>query len=205
MLDDAGLTDAIIVMSNSLDEYTISSILEQGGCVDSFGVGERLITAKSDPVFGAVYKLVAVHKDKAIIPKIKISETFEKITNPGRKRAWSVYDKTGHAIADLLTLQDEDPRESAEFPFVDTQRPWKKMTFRDCTFRELQELVLEKGKRIHPSPSLEEIRRYVRKQLNHEIWPEEQRFSNPHMHFLDMSPRYYAMKMALLEDVKKGK
>lgn len=205
MLDDAGLTDAIIVMSNSLDEYTISSILEQGGCVDSFGVGERLITAKSDPVFGAVYKLVAVHKDKAIIPKIKISETFEKITNPGRKRAWRVYDKTGHAIADLLTLQDEDPRESAEFPFVDTQRPWKKMTFRDCTFRELQELVLEKGKRIHPSPSLEEIRRYVRKQLNHEIWPEEQRFSNPHMHFLDMSPRYYAMKMALLEDVKKGK
>ena len=205
MLDDAGLTDAIIVMSNSLDEYTISSILEQGGCVDSFGVGERLITAKSDPVFGAVYKLVAVHKDKAIIPKIKISETFEKITNPGRKRAWRVYDKTGHAIADLLTLQDEDPRESAEFPFVDTQRPWKKMNFRDCTFRELQELVLEKGKRIHPSPSLEEIRRYVRKQLNHEIWPEEQRFSNPHMHFLDMSPRYYAMKMALLEDVKKGK
>ena len=205
MLDDAGLTDAIIVMSNSLDEYTISSILEQGGCVDSFGVGERLITAKSDPVFGAVYKLVAVHKDKAIIPKIKISETFEKITNPGRKRAWRVYDKTGHAIADLLTLHDEDPRESAEFPFVDTQRPWKKMSFKDCTFRELQELVLEKGKRLHPSPSLEEIRRYVRKQLDHEIWPEEQRFSNPHMHFLDMSPRYYAMKMALLEDVKKGK
>lgn len=204
MLDDAGLTDAIIVMSNSLDEYTISSILEQGGCVDSFGVGERLITAKSDPVFGAVYKLVAVHKDKAIIPKIKISETFEKITNPGRKRTWRVYDRTGHAIADLLTMQDEDPRKEAEFPFVDTQRSWKKMSFRNCTFRELQELVLEKGKRVHPSPSLEEIRRYVHQQLANEIWPEEQRFTNPHIHFLDMSPKYYGMKMQLLEDAKKG-
>ncbi len=203
LLDDAGLSDAIIVMSNSLDEYTISSIIEQGGCVDSFGVGERLITAKSDPVFGAVYKLVAVHRDQAVIPKIKVSETFEKITNPGRKRAWRVFDKTGHALADLLTTENEDPRTADEFPFVDTQRPWKKLSFRNCTFRELQEKVLENGKRVHPSPSLNEVRAYVRKQLDTEIWPEEQRFANPHVHYLDMSPKYYQMKMGLLAAAKK--
>ena len=115
-----------------------------------------------------------------------------------------MYDKTGHAIADLLTSRTKIPGKAPSFPLWTTSG-LEEDDFRDCTFRELQELVLEKGKRIHPSPSLEEIRRYVRKQLNHEIWPEEQRFSNPHMHFLDMSPRYYAMKMALLEDVKKGK
>lgn len=93
MLDEAGLNDCIIVASNSLDEFTIKSIIEQGGKIDSFGVGERLITAKSDPVFGAVYKLVAVNKEKACMPKIKISETFEKITNPGHKKLWRVYDE----------------------------------------------------------------------------------------------------------------
>lgn len=205
MLDDAGLQDAIIVMSNSLDEYTIQSILNQGGCVNSFGVGERLITAKSDPVFGAVYKLVAVHKDKACIPKIKISETFEKITNPGRKRAWRVYDVTGHAIADLLTTEDEDPRGVTSFPFIDPQRSWKKMSFIDCTFKELQEKVMEGGKRTKASPCLEEVRAYVRQQLDNEIWPEEQRFINPHAHFLDMSPAYYNMKMELLAEMKEGK
>lgn len=108
-LDAAGLTDCKIVDSNSLDEFTIRSLLEQGACIDSFGVGERLITAKSDPVFGAVYKLAAVYKNEACRPKIKISETFEKITNPGRKRLFRVYDKQGHAIADLITMVDETP------------------------------------------------------------------------------------------------
>ena len=205
MLDEAGLQDAIIVMSNSLDEYTIQSILNQGGCVNSFGVGERLITAKSDPVFGAVYKLVAVHKDKACIPKIKVSETFEKITNPGRKRAWRVYDRKGHAIADLLTKEEEDPRGSAKFPFVDPQRSWKKLSFENCTFKELQEKVMENGKRTKASPCLEEVRAYVKQQLDNEIWPEEQRFINPHTHFLDMSPAYYNMKMEILAAAKQGK
>ncbi len=125
MLDQAGLEDFKIVASNSLDEFTIRSIWNQGGCVDSFGVDERLITAKSDPVFGAVYKLVAVHKDKACCPKIKVSETFEKITNPGCKRLWHVYDDKGNSIVDLLTLADETPDFSCEYPYIDPEKPWK--------------------------------------------------------------------------------
>ncbi len=199
MLDEAGLEDCIIVASNSLDEYTIKSILEQGGCIDSFGVGERLITAKSDPVFGAVYKIVAVNRDKACMPKIKISETFEKITNPGRKRIYRVYDDQGAAVADLLTDQKEVVDFSKEYHFVDPQKPWKKMSFVGCTGKELQELVMENGKRVSLSPSLQEIREYVKYQLDNEIWEAERRFTNPHTHYLDMSPEYYKMKMELLE------
>lgn len=202
MLDAAGLKDCIIVASNSLDEFTIRSLLEQGSCIDSFGVGERLITAKSDPVFGAVYKLVAVDKGQACLPKIKISETFEKITNPGRKRLWRVYDKQGHAIADLITLDTETPDLSVPYRYVDPQKPWRQSCFMGCTIRELHEKVMENGKRLKSPPSLDEIRAFVKKQLDSEIWPEEQRFENPHHHFLDMSPSYYEMKMELLQDAQ---
>ena len=202
MLDAAGLKDCIIVASNSLDEFTIRSLLEQGSCIDSFGVGERLITAKSDPVFGAVYKLVAVDKGQACLPKIKISETFEKITNPGRKRLWRIYDKQGHAIADLITLDTETPDLSVPYRYVDPQKPWRQSCFKDCTIRELHEKVMENGKRLKSPPSLDEIRAFVKKQLDSEIWPEEQRFENPHHHFLDMSPSYYEMKMELLQDAQ---
>lgn len=203
MLDKAGLADCKIIASNSLDEFTIRSILEQGGCIDSFGVGERLITAKSDPVFGAVYKLVAVHKDKVCCPKIKVSETFEKITNPGRKRIWRVYNKNGYAVADLITMADEVPDFSSEYSYIDPQKPWKSAAFSDCTVREMQETVMKNGKRVKPSPSLENIRNYVKQQLETEVWPEEQRFENPHIHYLDMSPEYYKMKMELLRSTQK--
>ena len=198
MLDEAGLADCKIIVSNSLDESTIHSILEQGGCIDGFGVGERLITAKSDPVFGAVYKLVAVHRDKVCQPKIKISETFEKITNPGRKRLWRVYDAAGYAVADLITLADETPDLSRPYAFVDPNKPWKQNTFTGCTLRPLRQTVMRNGKRVGNAPALEEIRAYVRRQLTHEIWQSEQRFVNPHTHYLDMSPAYYEMKMELL-------
>ena len=203
MLDEAGLTDCKIVASNSLDEFTIRSILGQGGCIDSFGVGERLITAKSDPVFGAVYKLVAVHKDKVCSPKIKVSETFEKITNPGRKRVWRVYNKQGYAVADLLTMADEVPDFRGEYYYIDPQKPWKSAAFSECTVREMQETVMINGKRVKSSPPLEDIRNYVRKQLETEVWQEEQRFENPHSHYLDMSPAYYKMKMELLRNAQK--
>lgn len=202
MLDEAGLNDCKIIASNSLDEFTIHSILDQGGCIDSFGVGERLITAKSDPVFGAVYKLVAVHKDKTCYPKIKVSETFEKITNPGRKRIWRVYDTQGHAVADLLTMADEQPDAHNHLDYVDPQKPWKTSFFSDCTMRELQETVMENGKRVKPAAPLAEIRSYVKRQLETEIWPEEQRFENPHHHYLHMSPAYYQMKLELLNQTK---
>ena len=107
MLDEAGLCDCKIIVSNSLDEYTITSILDQGGCIDSFGVGERLITSKSEPVFGAVYKIVAVEDDGIFKPRIKISENTEKITNPGLKKVYRIYDQEGHAIADLLAKSDQ--------------------------------------------------------------------------------------------------
>lgn len=203
MLNAAGFSDCKIIASNSLDEHTITSILNQGGCIDSFGVGERLITAKSDPVFGAVYKIVAVHKDKACIPKIKISETFEKITNPGRKNVYRIYNEQGQAVADLLTMAGETLDMRSPYRYVDPEKPWKKCYFTNCSAKELQELVVKDGKRIAPCRNLKEIRAYVKQQLSNEIWEEEQRFENPHRHYLDMSPMYYEMKMKLLEETQK--
>ncbi len=202
MLDDAGLEDCKIVVSNSLDEYTITSILKQGGRIDSFGVGERLITAKSDPVFGAVYKIAAVEKDGAYEPRIKVSETVEKITNPGFKRVYRIYGEEGYAVADLLTGFDEDVDMSQPYRYVDPEKPWKNRFFEHCTVKELQQLVIKNGKRTQPTKSLEEIRSYVADQLANEIWEEEQRFENPHKHYLDMSPDYYDMKMSLLHNLR---
>lgn len=199
MLDAAGLQDCKIVASNSLDEYTIRSLLDQGGCIDSFGVGERLITAKSDPVFGAVYKLAAVKENGVFVPKIKISENAEKITNPGEKRLWRLYNETGHAVADLITLADEEPDFTKPYVYIDPRKPWKRSSFVGCTGKQLQRPVMVDGKRVGRKYSLDEIRSYVTYQLKNEIWPEEQRFENPHHHFLDMSPAYYQMKMDLLE------
>ena len=164
----------------------------------------RLITARSDPVFGAVYKLVAVNKGKACYPKIKVSETFEKITNPGKKQVWRVYDDQGHAISDLITMAEETPDFSGEYPYVNPQRPWRTFVYSGCTARRMHELVMEDGRRVKPSPPLEEIRAYVKRQLETEIWPEEQRFENPHKHYLDMSPAYYRMKMELLSRAQNG-
>ncbi len=197
-LDDAGFTDAKIIISNSLDEFTIRSILDQGGCVDSFGVGERLITSKSEPVFGAVYKLSAVEKNGEFEPRIKISETAAKITNPGLKDVYRVFDESGHAIADLMTLHGEEVDFSKPYRFVDPEKPWKNRTFENCTAVSLQKKVIENGKRTEELPSTTEIAAFVKKQLSNEIWDEEQRFENPHIHYMDMSPSYYEVKMNML-------
>lgn len=198
MLDDAGLEDCKISVSNSLDEYTITSIIEQGGCIDSFGVGERLITARSEPVFGAVYKLVSVVENGREDPRIKISETVEKITNPGRKRVYRVYNQTGHAISDLMTLYDEEVDVSAPYRYVNPTKPWRSRSYVDVSVHELQKPVMRNGRRLQPSPPLKEIRDFVQRQLAEEIWEEEQRFENPHLHKLVMSPAYYEAKMDLL-------
>lgn len=201
-LDAAGLKDCKIMASNSLDEETIASILSQGAPIDIFGVGERLITAKSDSVFGAVYKISEVEHNGKCIPKIKISETPEKITNPGRKKVYRIYDKEGKAIADLITKHDETLDLSKPYRYVDPEQPWKNREFKNCTAKELQQLVVKDGKRVSPAKSLQEIRDYVTKQLKEEIWQEEQRFAYPHKHFMDMSPAYYEQKMDLLDDNK---
>lgn len=204
MLDDAGLEDCKIIASNSLDEYTIDSIIDQGGRIDSFGVGERLITAKSDPVFGAVYKIAAVQKGDRVIPKIKISETTEKITNPGEKEVYRIYDENGSAIADLITKKGEELDLSQPYRYVDPKKPWKNRMFENCTAKKLQIPMIVDGKRVVEPRSLDEIRSYVKEQLKNEIWDEEQRFQNPHIHYLDMSPYYYELKMGLLEETRKN-
>ena len=200
MLDAAGFTNAKIVISNSLDEYTIKSILDQGGKVDSFGVGERLITSRSEPVFGAVFKLCAVEENGKFEPRIKVSDSVEKITNPGLKDVYRIYDKCGHAIADLITGHGEDVDMRKPYRFVDPIEPWKVREFTDCSAKSLQQLVIKDGKLEIELPTVREIQKYVREQLDNEIWPEEQRFENPHRHYVDMSPKYYELKMDMLEE-----
>ena len=202
MLDDAGLTDCKIILSNSLDEFTISSLLLQGAQVDSFGVGERLITAKSDPVFGAVYKLVAVEKDGVFLPRIKMSENVEKLTNPGIKDLYRIYDRHGKAVADMLAMRGEEIDLTKPFRYVDPRKPWKNRFFEGFSAVNLRRLYVCEGQRVEELPSLDEIRAYVQKQLTEEIWPEEQRFENPHRHYLDMTPMYYEIKMGLLDDMR---
>ena len=205
MLDNAGMEDCKIMASNSLDEYTITSILSQGGPIDIFGVGERLITSKTDPVFGAVYKIVGIEKQGQWEPRIKVSESVTKITNPGLKNVYRVYSAEGKAIAELLTLPGEKPSTDSPYCYIDPEKPWKELYFENCTFKNMQELVIKDGKQIVKSPILKEIRAYVENQLAHEIWEEEQRFENPHSHYLDMSPEYYHMKMDLLNRIGRKK
>lgn len=210
MLDEEGLTDCKIIVSNSLDEHTISSLNIQKACIDSYGVGERLITgATSDysdetlALLGAVYKIAAVEENGTFAPRIKISGTVEKITNPGLKKVYRIYDHNGKAKADLIAKADEDVDMSHDFRFVDPQMPWRNMKFTGCTAKPLQVKIFENGKRVYELPTLEEIRSYVKKQLTEEIWEEEQRFINPHIHYMDMTPDYYELKMSLLHE--KGK
>ena len=206
MLDEAGHEKAKIVISNSLDEFTITSILAQGGRVDSFGVGERLITAKSEPVFGAVYKLSAVIRDGVAEPRIKISEAIEKITNPGLKDVWRAYDEQGHAIADIIAQKGEPIGDGTwDGAYVDPEKPWRRRRLPEGTvYRRLQQKMMECGIRTEAGRLCEvgEIAARVASQLGREIWQEEQRFENPHRHYLDMTPSYYEMKMELLDKMQ---
>ena len=197
-LDEAGFTDAKIVISNSLDEYSITSILKQGGPVDVFGVGERMITAKSEPVFGGVYKLCAVNDKGAWEPRIKISDTVEKTTNPGLKDVYRIYDEHGRVVADLLTCKGEALDLSKPYHFISPERPWKKYTYQNCTAKLMQKPMVLNGQRTYETESVTDIANRVKYQLQHEIWVEEQRFENPHLHYLDMSPAYYDMKIHML-------
>lgn len=207
MLDDAGLADCKIIVSNSLDEHTISSLNIQKARIDGYGVGERLITGASSDysednisLLGAVYKIAAVEENGMFSPRIKVSGSVEKITNPGLKRVYRVYDQNGKAKADLIAKAEEEVDLTGDYRFVDPDMPWRNLKFTNCTAKPLQAKIFENGKLVYHLPSLEEIRDFVRKQLNEEIWEEEQRFVNPHKHYMDMTPDYYDMKMSLLHD-----
>jgi len=198
-LDEAGLTDVKILVSNSLDEYIIRDIITQGAQVDAFGVGERLITSKSEPVFGCVYKLCAVEdKDGNITPKIKISENAAKITNPDFKSLYRFYSKdTGKAEADLLTLHDEVINENEEYELFDPEHIWKRKTMTNYTLRNLLVPIFENGKCVYESPNVSEIREYCKKEIA-SMWDEVLRFENPHNYYVDLSQDLWDEKTMLL-------
>lgn len=204
-LDDNGCEDCIIVVSNSIDEWLIASLNQQDACINSYGVGERMITAKSDPVFGGVYKLVAVQQaDGSYSPRIKISENPEKITNPGKKVLWRIYDnETNHGFCDVLTLEDEVIEDGKPFAVKYPTKPWKDITLTNFHAERLYVRIFDEGKLVYEKPSLKEIRDYVAKQLNETVWIEEQRLQNPHIHYTDLSRKLYDLKEQLLEDNHK--
>ncbi len=200
MLDEAGFPDCAIVASNSLDEYIIRDILSQGACVDSFGVGERLITSRSEPVFGGVYKLVAVEEDGRIIPKIKVSENVEKVTTPGFKQVWRLFDReTGKAVADVITLHDEVINDNEPYEIFDPEYTWKRKTVTNFNAKKLMVKVFEKGRCVYESPDLNTIRDYCREQVD-TLWEEVRRFENPHRYYVDLSQPLWDLRQKLLHE-----
>ncbi len=203
MLDEAGLDYIKIVASNSLDEYIIRDLIVQGAKIDSFGVGERLVTSKSEPVFGGVYKLVAVEENGEIIPKIKISENAVKITNPSYKDLWRLFDnKSGKAVADVITLADEVIDDTKPYTIFDPVQIYKRTTLTDFTAKKLRVQIFDKGKCVYESPSIEEIRDYCKQQLDL-IWDEVKRFENPHLYYVDLSQKLWDLKQKMLSELYK--
>ncbi|MBR5230195.1 MAG: nicotinate phosphoribosyltransferase [Firmicutes bacterium] len=204
MLDDAGLQECKIVVSNSLDEYIIRDVILEGACIDSFGVGERLITAKSEPVFGGVYKLAALETNGKLIPKIKISENIEKITNPGFKNLYRLYDKeTGKVRGDVMTMADEIITEDEPYELFDPNAVWKRTKVENFTVKDLHVHIFDKGKCVYESPSIEEIRAYCREQIG-TLWDETLRFDNPQTYYVDLSQKMWDMKHNLLKGQGKS-
>ncbi len=199
MLDEAGLPDCKIVASNSLDENIIKTLLSQGAQIDAFGVGERLICSKSNPVFGGVYKLVAVEEaDGTIKPKIKISENIEKITNPGYKKPYRVFDgETGEAIADYIALADEVVDDKEPLLLFDPVSTWKHKTVTNYRIESLHVPIFLGGECVYESPSVHEIQKYCKEQLSH-LWDEVKRFDNPHRYYVDLSDALWTLKQEML-------
>ena len=198
MLDEAGWETCQISASNSLDEHLIQDLLLQDAKIDMFGVGERMITAKSEPVFGGVYKLVAVEKDGEIIPKIKVSENVEKITVPHFKKIYRLYgNDTGKAIADYMTVYDETVDDSHDLEIFDPNATWKKKTVYDFTARELLVPIFINGKRVYDCPPLEQVRDYCKVQVD-TLWDEVKRFDNPHTYYVDLSEKLWTIQQDLL-------
>ena len=199
MLDAAGWTECQISASNSLDEYIIRDLIQQGAQIDMFGVGERMITARSEPVFGGVYKLAAVEDaDGNITPKIKVSENVDKITNPHFKKIYRIFDKeTGKAEADYITVWDETVDETKPLELFDPRATWKRKTFTDFTAKPLQVPVFQKGQLVYERPSLQEIQKYCAEQVG-TLWDEVKRFENPHVFYVDLSQKLWDIKQELL-------
>jgi len=201
MLDEAGWTECQISASNSLDEYIIQDLVRQGAEVGMFGVGERMITARSEPVFGGVYKLAAVEDASGnVLPKIKISENTAKITNPHFKRVFRIYDKdTGKAEADYITVYDEEVDPSKPLELFDPDATWKRKTFTDYVLRELQVPIFRSGELVYERPTLREIQAYCAQQVD-TLWDAVKRFENPHNYYVDLSQKLWDLKYELLNE-----
>ncbi|MDO5717766.1 MAG: nicotinate phosphoribosyltransferase [Tissierellia bacterium] len=200
LLDEAGYEDCPIVASSSLDEYKIRDMLLQGSELDAFGVGERLITSKSSPVFGGVYKLVAIEQDGKIIPKIKISENIEKITTPGFKNVYRIYDRnTGKAEADLITLHDEEIDDSKELEIFHPIHTWKRKKINDFYSEKLMVKVFDKGNLIYDLPELDDIKSFCKREVD-SMWDEVKRFEFPHKYIVDLSLDLWTIKDKMLEE-----
>ncbi len=198
MLDAAGYEDCKICASNSLDEYLIRDMILQGAQVDSYGVGERLITAASEAVFGGVYKLSAVEKNGELVPKIKISENTAKITVPGVKIPWRLYDReTGKAIADVITMGHEKIDSSEPYEIFDPNHTWKHKVVTNFVAKKLQVKIYERGKQIYQSPNVQEISDYRKAQVE-SLWEEVTRFENPHTYYVDLSEELWQLRQNLL-------
>ncbi|MGD9761029.1 MAG: nicotinate phosphoribosyltransferase [Candidatus Izemoplasmatales bacterium] len=198
MFDEAGLHECKIIVSNALDERLIQTLLSQGAPIDIFGVGERLITSKSDPVFGSVYKLVAIEKNNKIIPKIKISDNVEKITTPHFKKVYRVYSESDKAEADLITLHDETIDLTKPLTIFNPYNTWKSKTFEKFTIKEMQNLIYKNGERGYSLPTLQEIREFTSKELA-SLWEEVRRFDYPHEYYVDLSNKLWDIKQKLIK------
>ncbi|HHY64003.1 MAG TPA: nicotinate phosphoribosyltransferase [Clostridiaceae bacterium] len=203
MLDEAGFKDCKIIASNSLDEYVIRDMIIHGAQVDLFGVGERLITSKTSPVFDGVYKLVAVEENGRIVPRIKVSENTAKITNPGFKTLWRFFDnETGTAIADLISEHDEVIDESQPYELFDPEFTWKRKTVTNFRAEKLLVKIFDKGRCVYESPKLEDIRRQCMEKVD-KLWDEVKRFEYPHRYYVDLSLKLWNIKDRLLKEYSK--
>ena len=206
MLDEAGLTDCKITVSNALDEYLIRDLISQGACIDSFGVGERLITSKAEPVFGGVYKIAAVEdEDGNVIPKMKISETTAKVTTPCDKEIVRFYDKeTGKALADVLFVKGEPIPDGEPYEIFDPVETWKAKTLTNYTTKKLLVEVFRNGELVYDKPSISDIRNYCTKQLD-TLWDAVKRFENPHNFYVDLSPKLWQIRDDILRGYRNKK
>lgn len=202
MLDEAGFSDCKITLSSGLDENIIETLLNQGAQVDSFGVGERLITAMSNPVFGGVYKLAAIDDGEKIIPKIKISENVGKITTPGFKQVYRLFDRsTNKAIADVVTLHDEVIDTSKTYEIFHPLYTWKRKKVNNFYAKSLLVKIFDKGQKVYTSPNVHEIQQYCSEQID-SLWDEVKRFDKPHEYFVDLSYDLWSIKDRLLKEHK---
>ena len=202
ILNINGLENCKILASNSLDEYIIADLMNQGACIDIFGVGERLITAKSEPVFGGVYKLVAVEEKGNIVPRIKLSENIEKVTNPGYKTVWRLFDKDNNkAIADVLTLGNEIIDDSKDYEIFDPIYTWKRKVVTNYYAKKIQVPIFIQGKCVYKTPKLDDIRKYSLEQVE-SLWDEVKRFNNPQAYYVDLSEKLWNLKNDMIKNFR---